>query len=126
MPELSQGTYNIGIIRKGNKDKIVEQTLFNEGESDLSYPIETIHGCKGMSLDAVFFLSSYQAGNDEHSGGYWKQWFNRTDIGEENRLAYVAFSRARYLLALGIPKPKSFSETDRKILEDTGFKIVES
>lgn len=126
LPELSECTYNIGIIRKGNKDKIVEQTLFNEGESDLSYPIETIHGCKGMSLDAVLFLSSYQAGNDEHSGGYWKQWFNRADIGEENRLAYVAFSRARYLLALGIPKPKSFSETDRKILEDAGFKIVES
>ena len=88
-----------------------------------------------MVLERVFavhgnlcylFLSSYQAGNDEHSGGYWKQWFDRTDIGEENRLAYVAFSRARYLLALGIPKPKSFSETDRKILEDTGFKIVES
>ena len=38
-----------------------------------------------------FFWSSYQAGNDEHSGGYWKQWFNREDIGEENRLAYVAF-----------------------------------
>lgn len=62
LPELSECTYNIGIIRKGNKDKIVEQTLFNEGGSDLSYPIETIHGCKGMSLDAVLFLSSYQAG----------------------------------------------------------------
>ena len=113
-------------IRKGNKDKIVEKTLFDNEEGDLGYVIETIHGCKGMSLDAVFFLSSYQAGNDEHSGGYWKQWFNREDIGEENRLAYVAFSRARYFLALGIPKPKGFSNTDRKILIDAGFVIVES
>lgn len=126
LPELSKCTYDIGMIRKGNKDKVVEKTLFNNEEGDLSYSIETIHGCKGMSLDAVFFLSSYQAGNNDHSGGYWKQWFNMEDIEEENRLAYVAFSRARYLLALGIPRPKSFSEIDRKILEDAGFEIVES
>ena len=126
LPGLSGCTYDIGIIRKGNKDKVVEKTLFDNKDGDLGYAIETIHGCKGMSLDAVFFLSSYQAGNDEHSGGYWKQWFDRGNIGEENRLAYVTFSRARYLLALGIPKPKSFSEADRKVLEDAGFKIVES
>lgn len=126
LPELSVCTYNIGIIRKGNKDKVVKKTLFNDEEGNLSYSIETIHGCKGMSLDAVFFLSSYQAANGDHSGGYWKQWFNREEVGEENRLAYVAFSRARYLLALGIPKPKNFSEADRKILEDAGFEIVGS
>ena len=126
LPELSGCTYDIGIIRKGNKDKVVEKTLFDNKEGDLGYAIETIHGCKGMSLDAVFFLSSYQAGNDEHSGGYWKQWLDRENIGEENRLAYVAFSRARYLLALGIPKPRNFSDADRKILLDAGFEIVES
>lgn len=126
LPELSECTYDIGIIRKGNKDKIVEKTLFDNEEGELNYAIETIHGCKGMSLDAVLFLSSYQAGNDEHSGGYWKQWFDRVDIGEENRLAYVAFSRARYFLALGIPKPRNFSDADRKILLDAGFEIVES
>lgn len=126
LPELSECTYDIGIIRKGNKDKIVEKTLFDNDEGELNYAIETIHGCKGMSLDAVLFLSSYQAGNDEHSGGYWKQWFDRVDIGEENRLAYVAFSRARYFLALGIPKPRNFSDADRKILLDAGFEIVES
>lgn len=126
LPELSGCTFDIGIIRKGNKDKAVEKTLFDKKEGDLGYAIETIHGCKGMSLDAVFFLSSYQASNDEHSGGYWKQWFDRGNIGEENRLAYVAFSRARYFLALGIPKPKNFSAVDKKILMDAGFEIVES
>ena len=104
----------------------MEKTLFDNKEGDLSYAIETIHGCKGMSLDAVFFLSSYQTSGDEHSGGYWKQWFDRVHIGEENRLAYVAFSRARYLLALGIPKPRNFSDADRKFLLDAGFEIVES
>ena len=126
LPELVECTCDIGNIRKGNKDEIVEKTLFESEEGELSYAVETIHGCKGMSLDAVFFMSSYQAGNDEHSGGYWKQWFDRADIGEENRLAYVAFSRARYFLALGIPKPRSFSDADRKILLDAGFEIVES
>ncbi len=126
LPELSGCTYCIGNIRSGNKDKTVEETLFDNKKGNLTYAIETIHGCKGMSLDAVLFLSSYQAGNDEHSGGYWKQWFNREGIGEENRLAYVAFSRARYLLSLGIPKPKSFSKTDRKILENAGFEVIES
>lgn len=126
LPELSGCTYDIGIIRKGNKDQIVEKTLFDNKEGDLIYAIETIHGCKGMSLDAVFFLSSYQTSGDEHSGGYWKQWFDRVHIGEENRLAYVAFSRARYFLALGIPKPKNFSDIDKKMLEDAGFEVVES
>jgi DNA helicase-2/ATP-dependent DNA helicase PcrA len=126
LPELSGCTYDIGIIRKGNKDQIVEKTLFDNEEGDLIYAIETIHGCKGMSLDAVFFLSSYQASGDEHSGGYWKQWFDRAHIGEENRLAYVAFSRARYFLALGIPKPKNFSDIEIKMLENAGFEVVES
>lgn len=126
LPELSGCTYDIGNIRRGNKNKTVEEILFDNKEGDLLYPIETIHGCKGMSLDAVFFLSSYKASNDEHSGGYWKQWFNRENIGEENRLAYVAFSRARYLLALGIPKPQNFSEGDRKVLKDAGFEIIEN
>ena len=96
-----------------------------EWNNEKGYRIETIHGCKGMSLDAVLFMSTYQASNDEHSGGYWKQWFDVENIGEENRLAYVAFSRARYLLALGIPKPKTFSEEDRQILCNIGFEIVE-
>lgn len=126
LPELSDCTCDIGNIRQGNRDKVVQKTLFDNKEGDLSYAIETIHGCKGMSLDAVFFLSSYQAGADEHSGGYWKQWFDRAHIGEENRLAYVAFSRARYFLALGIPKPKNFSVIDKKMLENAGFEVVES
>ena len=42
-------------------------------------------------------------------------------------LAYVAFSRAKHLLALGIPNPPSapLSETDKKVLKDYGFEIVE-
>ena len=31
----------------------------------------------------------------------------------------------RYLLAIGVPKPRTFSDEDRKILEDAGFEIVD-
>lgn len=44
LSELSECTYDIGIIRKGNKDKIVEKTLFDSEEGELNYAIETIHG----------------------------------------------------------------------------------
>ena len=47
-------------------------------------------------------------------------------LEKKTGLLMSLFSRARYFLALGIPKPKSFSDTDRKILIDAGFAIVES
>nr|WP_294485152.1 ATP-dependent helicase [uncultured Anaerosporobacter sp.] len=123
---LENTSYKIGNIRSGNKNKSISEVLFDKKEGKIEFKIETIHGCKGMSLDSVFFLSSYQKNNqDEHSGGYWKQWFELDEIEEENRLAYVAFSRAKYLLALGIPKPRNFSEADRKILNNAGFEIIE-
>lgn len=40
-------------------------------------------------------------------------------------MAYVGFSRAKYLLALGIPKTNSFKNRDRKRLMDYGFKIID-
>ena len=123
---LENTSYKIGNIRPGNKNKSVSDVLFDKKEGEIEFKIETIHACKGMSLDSVLFLSSYQKNNqDEHSGGYWKQWFDLDEVEEENRLAYVAFSRAKYLLALGIPKPSSFSEEDRNILYNAGFEIIE-
>lgn len=123
---LEGSKYSIGNIRPGNLDKSVAEIISTESEGISGLPIETIHGCKGMSLDAVLFVSSYKKSTDEHSGGYWKQWFDLDEIGEENRLAYVAFSRARYLLALAIPKPKKFSSVDGEILVKAGFEIIES
>lgn len=39
----------------------------------------------------------------------------------------MAFSRAKHLLALGIPNPPSapLSEADKQMLTDCGFEIVE-
>lgn len=70
--------------------------------------VETIHGCKGMSLESVLFVSAYRSSSSA-SGSYWTDWFPdfNQPISESQRLAYVAFSRAKHLLALGIPNPKS-------------------
>lgn len=83
---------------------------------------------KGMSLDSVLFVSSYTK-SASSSGAHWRDWFqhNETGISEAHRLAYVAFSRAKHLLALGIPNPHSapLSEADKQMLTDCGFEIVE-
>ncbi len=115
-------------IRPKMKDKIVVDTFSGSTDRDISIPIETIHGCKGMSLDSVLFVSSY-AKSASKSGAHWRDWFqhNGTDLSEANLLAYVAFSRAKHLLALGIPNPPSepLSEADKQMLIDYGFEIVE-
>jgi DNA helicase-2/ATP-dependent DNA helicase PcrA len=72
-------------------------------------------------------MSTYKKSNEE-SGSYWADWFaSRSDnIGECNRLAYVAFSRAKQLLVLGVPNPRSspIDESQRTILTNAGFEIM--
>lgn len=125
LPSLLNKECDLGKIRNGNATKTVEEILFHNTNNMMEYKIETIHGCKGMSLDAVLFMSAYQASSDKESGAYWRQWFDREIINENNRLAYVAFSRARHLLALGIPKSSTFTGQDKSDLESYGFKITE-
>lgn len=125
---ISAYTIDLKSIRSGMRDKIVADSFFSSCDHDISIPIETIHGCKGMSLDSVLFVSSY-AKSDSSSGAHWRDWFqhNEGGLNEAHRLAYVAFSRAKHLLALGIPNPPSapLSEADKQMLIDYGFKIVE-
>ena len=121
-------TIELKSIRRGMKDEKVIDTFSNSIDHDISITIETIHGCKGMSLDSVLFVSSYTK-SVSSSGAHWRDWFqhNETGISEAHRLAYVAFSRAKHLLALGIPNPHSapLSEADKQMLTDCGFEIVE-
>lgn len=46
-------------------------------------------------------------------------------ISEGNRLAYVAFSRARHLFVLGIPNPPSsqLNKSQLQLLLQAGFRI---
>lgn len=112
-------------VRSGNSSKKLKETLFIKKIKEIKYDISTIHGSKGLSLDAVLFISSYQNSNNSESGSYWRQWFDTTVVDEKNRIAYVGFSRAKYLLALGIPKPKSFSDNDIKFLKEKGFEVID-
>ena len=77
-----------------------------------------------MSLDSVLFMSSYKKSNNQDSRTFWREWFDLEYIGEKNRLAYVAFSRARHLLVLGIPKSSKFTDKDKETLINFGFKVI--
>lgn len=118
---------DLGKIRSGSAKAIVLETF--ESTPNISIPcgIETIHSCKGMSLDAVLFMSSYRRSRDQDSGSHWCDWFadDNNSISEGNRLAYVAFSRARHLIVLGIPNPPSspLNEAELQLLTQAGFRI---
>lgn len=120
---------DLGSIRKGCSQNKIKDDIGNDVNENFNCSVETIHSCKGMSLDAVLFISAYShSGNNNESGSHWRDWFvtKNGDVREGNRLAYVAFSRARQLLVLGIPNPDN-SPIDiehKKILTDAGFKIV--
>ncbi|WP_196008210.1 DEAD/DEAH box helicase [Clostridium tyrobutyricum] len=129
LDEITGKQIDLGRIRSGNSSKKINDIIFSNNDTCLDCKIETIHGCKGMSLDAVLFMSSYRQpsliSGEKPSGSYWKEWFDIDKIEEKNRMAYVAFSRARYLLVLGIPKPSSFSAYDKNNLASYGFNLIE-
>lgn len=77
-------------------------------------PIMTIHGSKGCTFDTTLVISSKNA---KSKGGHWKEhWLNGT--GEAKRIGYVASTRAKHLLVLGVP---NLSKDDRNLLMTYGF-----
>lgn len=118
---------DLGKIRSGSAKAIVLATFESTPNISIPCDIETIHSCKGMSLDAVLFMSSYRRSRDQDSGSHWCDWFadDNNSISEGNRLAYVAFSRARHLIVLGIPNPPSspLNEAELQLLTQAGFRI---
>ena len=118
-------------LRKNVKDIIVNDTFYNTATpiDDDSIKIETIHSCKGMSLESVLLVSSYKKGSSGDSGNYWREWFPKyadNMVSESNRLAYVAASRAKHMLVLGIPNPSTspISSEDIEYLKSCGFQII--
>ncbi|WP_322174980.1 ATP-dependent helicase [Acutalibacter caecimuris] len=118
---------DLGKIRSGAAKAILLETFESTPNISIPFDIETIHSCKGMSLDAVLFMSAYRRSRDQDSGSHWCDWFaiDNNSISEGNRLAYISFSRARHLIVLGIPNPLSspLSETELQLLVQAGFKI---
>ena len=77
---------------------------------------ETIHQVKGESIDAVLFLGSPKFFNSVVKA------INTNDNSEDRRLAYVAMTRARHFLLLGLPASHYDSHSSKWI--EWGFKIL--
>lgn len=123
---ISGKTIELGCVRQGNSKRLVKDTLTNDNDTKMQCSIETIHSCKGMSLDAVLFMSTYKK-TPKNNGAYWEDWFaSDCNVCESNRLAYVAFTRAKQLLVLGIPSPRSspLDKSQRAVLTNAGFEII--
>ena len=125
----SIGEYHIGKLRNKVKNKKVIATFHQSTNStqNCNLKIETIHGCKGRGFESVLFVSSAKQSYD--SASYWKNWFpqGESETTESTRLAYVAFSRAKQLLAVGIPTPanSSLDDADFRLIQDYGFKVYD-
>ena len=128
----NQSSLKLGNLRKNCAKQKVENEIGSGRQAEFNCGIETIHSCKGMSLDAVLFMSAYSKSsngeNSQNNGSHWHSWFVDSSgiIRERNRLAYVAFSRAKHLLVLGIPNPTTspIDEEHKQLLIDAGFEII--
>lgn len=77
---------------------------------------ETIHKVKGESIDAVLVLGSTK---------FWNSVIDAViseKSTEDRRLAYVAMTRARHLLVVGLPASHFDKHADK--WKDWGFDIL--
>ncbi len=93
---------------------------FHKNEQEDTLRITTIHSVKGETLDAILLVSAPT--KQGTTDGYWTQWLANSKT-EAARLAYVASSRPRYLLAWAIPEPVSKQEKD--MICKLGFHVID-
>ncbi len=91
---VSQDNLNMRLKKTGLPAKVLVDANTERAAIDAALRVETIHGVKGESLDAVLYLA-----DKEHV----KALVNGTGT-ELGRIGYVALTRARYLFWLGILK----------------------
>ena len=77
---------------------------------------DTIHQVKGESIDAVLVIGSTRFWNSVIAAA------RRGDSTEDRRLAYVAMTRARHLLVVGLPKVHY--DNHAKTWEEWGFGVA--
>ena len=104
----------------GNKNVLDTLPFFNDEEKETTLRITTIHSLKGESLDAILLVSAPTGQGTPD--GHWTKWVAQPDSAAA-RLAYVASSRPRHLLAWAIRKP--INSKEKETIRNLGFCVVE-
>ena len=125
--ELFENT-DVGYYRKHNLKQIqlstgdkplkVADIVNRYSEANTKVRVDTIHGVKGETFDAVMLVSNKNAGHD----GYYKKWLADKN-SEAARLAYVASSRPKHLLVWAIPD--SADDEGIEKLKEIGFTVLD-
>ena len=104
----------------GAKDK-VSKTISASPVEKSNISITTIHSVKGKTCNAVMVVSAPSKKGDSKDN-HWEYWIDKDNYPEAARLAYVASSRAEYLLVWAVKKG-----TDRDVerLAKLGFVPVD-
>jgi superfamily I DNA/RNA helicase len=106
---------NRHINRTGLEDNQINLPLFEINNDFPAIRQDTIHQVKGESIDAVLVIGSSRFWNSVISA------VNNEENSEDRRLAYVAMTRARHLLVIGIPQ-NHFNQHSKK-WESWGFQV---
>lgn len=106
---------NFGLKKKGEYRELGSKQMKEVfGESNkLPVPVTTVHQVKGMTLDTVLLIL-----NSNSKGGNvsFKEISTPTDFPKEKqRIIYVAMSRPRHLLAIGLPDKISNDEIKKTL-----------
>lgn len=111
-------------IRKRNTSGFDKTTLgnqvnkyFKKASTDNNLPITTIHQVKGMTFDSVFLLLSEDSSGQNIS---LKDFTLKKDDmpTEKQRLIYVAISRPRHLLCIGVPNSTTDNDLKKQFSDD--------
>lgn len=110
-PDL--GSHGFQAPRKKASETVTE-SLGSAPQQKGAIRIDTVHGVKGETMDAIMLVS---ASSKHTSDGHWTQWL-ADPSSEAARFAYVASSRPKHLLVWAIPEE---TNSDYSKLEALGF-----
>lgn len=98
------------------EDVVFQLTMQNQkDEADGKVVVSTIHAAKGLEFNTVYVMGLYE-GSLPHK---WSQ--SDAEIEEERRLFYVACTRAKNTLILGVPGMVSYYGKDPQFVTPSRF-----
>jgi superfamily I DNA/RNA helicase len=106
-PDFKIRKKNTACFDKATLDNPVKQ-YFKKAITDNNIPVTTIHQVKGMTFDSVFLILSPDSKGQNIS---LKDFVLKEEMPtEKQRLIYVAISRPRQLLCIGVPNTTTEGE----------------